>query len=215
MSVFFANFPYIVRGAGITVMLSVCAILFGSLLGIAIALVQLLAPGTLRAVLRVWVACIRGVPVLVLMFFLYFGLPALNVGSGGFLTVSLALIIYLSAFYSEVFRGAIEAVPRGQREAGLALGMSRVGVIRDVLLPQSLPLMTAPWLNISVIGVKSTAYASIVGLWELTMASREVVQRTLAPFQVFFGAMLLYFVICYPLSRLARHLEPGSRVETA
>jgi polar amino acid transport system permease protein len=70
--------------------------------------------------------------------------------------------------------------------------------------------MVAPWLATSVIAVKSTAYASIVGVWELTLASREVVERTIQPFPVFFGAMLIYFAICFPLSVAARRLQSAT-----
>lgn len=212
VQVFFANFHYILGGAWVTIKLALFSIVFGSSLGIALGLTQLLGPRMLRTLLRAWIYCIRGVPVLVIMFFLYFALPALKVRASAFVTVVAALIVYLSAFYAEIFRGALESVPRGQREAALTLGMSRIGAVRDVLLPQAMPLMIAPWLNISVIAVKSTAYASIVGLWELTMASREVVERTLAAFDVFFGTMLIYFVICFPLSLIARRLGRGPKI---
>jgi His/Glu/Gln/Arg/opine family amino acid ABC transporter permease subunit len=208
MEPFFSNIGYLAHGALITIALAAVAIVVGSLLGIATGLGTLLGPTAARRALRLWIFGVRGVPVLVLMFIVYFAFPAFGIRVNGFFAVALSLSVYVAAFYAEVFRGAVTALPRGQREAGLAIGLSRLGVVREVLLPQAVPLMAAPWLNISVIAVKSTAYASIVGVWELTMASREVVERTLEPFPVFFGAMLMYFVICFPLSRLARRLAP-------
>jgi polar amino acid transport system permease protein len=158
----------------------------------------------------VWVTCIRGVPVLVVMFVSYFAAPQLGTDVSGFTAVAFSLTIYIAAFYAEAMRGALRAIPMGQSDAGAAIGLTRMGVLRHVIVPQAIPLMVAPWLATSVIAVKSTAYASIVGVWELTLASREVVERTIQPFPVFFGAMLIYFAICFPLSVAARRLQSAT-----
>jgi polar amino acid transport system permease protein len=208
MTVFFDNVGYILRGAEVTAYLAIAAILLGTMLGLAISLVLLLAGGAVRAAMRSMTFSIRGMPVLVSMFVLYFFLPNVGVDLSGTTAVGIALVIYVACFYSEVFRGAVETLPRGQYEAGIALGMSRLETLRSVLLPQALPAAVAPWLNISVIAVKSTAYASIVGVWELTYAAKEVVERTAEPFSIFFGVMLIYFVICFPISLCARRFAP-------
>jgi polar amino acid transport system permease protein len=103
-------------------------------------------------------------------------------------------------------------VPRGQTEAAKSLGIPRKWIVLDILLPQAIKPSIPPWLNISIVTVKSTSYAAIVGAWELTYASKEIVERTLATFEIFSAVMLFYFVICYPLSLLSRRLEKQSVV---
>ena len=121
--------------------------------------------------------------------------------------VTVALVIYAGAFYADVVRGALSSLPRGQTEAALSLGIGHGRVLLHILLPQALKPSMAPWLNISIVMVKSTSYAAIVGAWELTFASREIVERTLATFEIFSAVMVFYFIICYPLSLLSRRLE--------
>jgi ABC-type amino acid transport system permease subunit len=126
--------------------------------------------------------------------------------------VTVALVFYAGAFYTDVMRGALQAVPKSQTEAAKSLGLSRTWIILDVLLPQALKSSVPPWLNTSIVMVKSTSYSAIVGAWELTYAAKETVERTLATFEIFGAVMLFYFLICYPLSRLARRLEQQTAI---
>ena len=108
---------------------------------------------------------------------------------------------------SEVFRAGILSLPQAQWDAARGLGMTRPLMLQIVILPQALRLAAPPYVSLCVSLVKATSLVSIVGLWELTMASREVVERTLAPFQVFIGAGAIYFCICYALALYGRRLE--------
>ena len=134
-------------------------------------------------------------------------LPQLGLIIGDKFAVIGSLMIYTGAFVAEIARGAVLSIPKHQIDAAKGLGMNKFRTLWLVIIPQAMKMSIPPLLNNSVMMVKATSYVSVVGVWELTYAAREVVERTLAAFQVFFGVMCLYFLICYPLSIAARHLE--------
>jgi His/Glu/Gln/Arg/opine family amino acid ABC transporter permease subunit len=203
MDVLLQNLPYLMKGAVQTIWMSLLAVVFGTLLGLCLGFAAVSRFRTLRAVIDTYIFLIRGIPVLILM---------LGYRISNYAAVTIALVIYAGAFYTDVVRGALQAVPRGQTEAAKSLGIPRKWIVLDILLPQAIKPSIPPWLNISIVTVKSTSYAAIVGAWELTYASKEIVERTLATFEIFSAVMLFYFVICYPLSLLSRRLEKQSVV---
>jgi len=183
----------------------VLSFIVGTALGIAAALGGALA----RRVLMAYVFVVRGVPVLVLIFMAYFGLPRIGIDAPNAVAATMALVVYFAAFVTDIVRGSILAVPR-TTEAGKAIGLRRGQILLHIQLPLGLRLALPPLVTTASIAVKSTSYASIVGVWELTYASREVVERTLAAFEIFFAVMLIYFCICYPISLLASYLQRRS-----
>lgn len=205
--VLFINFPYLLKGAMITLAIAVCCISTGSILGILLGVVGAIGRGPIKAIITAYVFIIRGIPILVLMFLAYFALPAFGINIKNIYAVGIALTLYTGAYVTEIIRGSIIAVPKGQVMAAKALGMRWYKILIQVTIPQALRLAIPPFLNNSVIMVKATSYASIVGVWELTYASTEVSERTLAPFEIFLGVMFLYFIICYPLSIASQWLE--------
>ena len=207
MDVLFQNFPYLLKGAVQTVIMSLITVGIGTMLGLVLGFAAVSRLRLLRVAIDTYIFLIRGIPVLVLMFITYYAFPAMGYRISNYAAVTVALALYAGAFYTDVVRGALLAVPRGQTEAAKSLGFSRTWIIFDILLPQAVRPSIPPWLNTSIVTVKSTSYASIVGAWELTYASKEIVERTLATFEIFGVVMLFYFAICYPLSLLARHLE--------
>jgi His/Glu/Gln/Arg/opine family amino acid ABC transporter permease subunit len=207
LDVLFINFPYLLKGATITLALAVCCISTGSILGTVLGVVGAMGPGSIRAIITAYVFLIRGTPALVLMFLAYFALPAFGINIKNIYAVGMALTLYTGAYVTEIIRGSIIAVPVGQTIAAKALGMRWYKILSQVTIPQALRLAIPPLLNNSVVMVKATSYASIVGVWELTYAATEVVERTLAPFEIFLGVMFLYFIICYPLSIASQYLE--------
>ena len=150
---------------------------------------------------------IRGIPLLVLLTFTYYLLPLTGIDLPPFWGVVLVIALYYAAFMSEVFRAGILSLPQAQWDAARSLGMTRRLMLQIVILPQALRLASPPFVSLCVNLVKATSLVSIVGLWELTMASREIVERTLAPFQIFIGAAAIYFCICYTLALYGRYLE--------
>jgi His/Glu/Gln/Arg/opine family amino acid ABC transporter permease subunit len=210
MSILLQNLPYLMKGAVQTLWMSGITVLLGSLLGLVLGFAAVSNSVLVRSLIDAYIFVLRGIPVLVLMFITYYAFPALGYRVSSYAAVTVALVLYAGAFYTDVVRGALRAVPRGQTEAAKGLGIPPRWIIVDILLPQAIKPSIPPWLNTSIVMVKSTSYAVIVGAWELTYASKEIVERTLATFQIFGAVMVFYFVICYPLSRIARRLERQS-----
>jgi len=206
------SYWYLFRGAGMTLLMAGAAVLPATALGVVLALVHVFGRPMARAVLQVYLFVVRGIPLLVLLTFVYYLLPLTGIDLPPFWGVVLVMSLYYAAFMSEVFRAGIESLPQAQWDAARSLGMTRHLMLRIVIFPQALRLAAPPFVSQCVSLVKATSLVSIVGLWELTMASREVVERTLAPFQIFIGAALIYFCICYTLALYGRYLERRSLV---
>ncbi len=207
MEVAFLNINYLLKAAVVTLGMSASAVVlsfvFGTVLGVAAALGGRL----LRSIITFYVYVVRGVPVLVLIFIAYFGLPRLGLDVPNYVAATIALVIYFAAFVADIIRGSILAVPRSTVEAGMAIGLRRREILTQIQLPLGIRLALPPLVTTASMAVKSTSYASIVGVWELTYASREVVERTLAAFEIFFTVMIIYFCMCYPISLCASYLQ--------
>ena len=155
---------------------------------------------------RAWVDGIRGVPLLVLIFFIYFGLGRV-LQLPQFLAGVLAIGICYSAFVGETIRAGIQAVPRGQWEAARALGLSHGQTLRFVVLPQAARIVVPPVMNDFIACLKDSSLVSIVGLRELTRAGREYSSGTFQDFQTWLVVGLLYLAMTLALSKLASRLE--------
>ena len=207
INVLLTNLPYLLRGALVTLWLALIVVTLGTLLGTGLGILAAGNSRIMRAAITVYIFALRGIPVLVVMFLGYYAFPALGLRVNAYVAVGVAQIVYVGAFTAEIVRSAILSVHPGQVAAATTLGMRRGAILREVLLPQAARIAIPPLLNNSLTAVKQTSYASIVGAWELTYAAREIVERTLASFQIFLGVMAIYFAICYPLSLLARWYE--------
>lgn len=201
--VLFNNFGYLLEGALQTVLIAGSGIAIGTVLGMVLGTVAELSPKLITAIINVYVFVVRGVPILIWMFLAYYMLPTVGVHVDDRIAVTGALVVYAASFVVEITRGALRSISHTQVEAAKALGLRTVQILRLIVVPQAVKVSVPPLLNNSVIMVKQSAYVSVVGVWELTYAAREVVEREIAPFQIFIGVMLLYFAICYPLSVLA------------
>lgn len=207
MDLLFNSLPLLARGAVTTLYLSAGAILVAAGLGVVLALLQLFGGFILRALVEVYLYIVRGVPLLVLLFTMYYALPYANVqiepATGGILVIGL----YFGAFMTEVFRGAVGSVPTGQWEAARAVGLTTPRILVDVVLVQAVRVAGPPFINTCIMVVKGTSLVAIIGLADLTYIGKQIVERTLAPFEIFGAVALVYFVICFALSRLGRYFE--------
>jgi His/Glu/Gln/Arg/opine family amino acid ABC transporter permease subunit len=205
--ILFNNFWLLLRGLGSTLELSVATAIFSTAIGLIAALLRTFGWPPFRLAVDVYVYIVRGIPLLLLLFFMYYGLPYSGIDiapiPGGILVMS----IYFGAFMSEVFRAAIEALPRAQWDAARSLGMRLPLILGIVILPQAVRLSAPAFINTCILLIKSTSLVSIIGLSELTLVGRQIVERTFAPFQILLGVATIYFVICYSLSRLGRYAE--------
>lgn len=204
---FLNNLPYLLRGATQTIFLASVFVSAGIVIGIVLGILSVAVPAWVRALISAYVMVIRGVPVLVLMFIAYYAPAGLGVNVGDIYTVGAALALYSGSYVTEIVRGSILAISKGQFEAAKAIGMRTFKVMYIVVLPQAVRMSLPALLNNTVIMIKATSYVSLVGIWELTYSAREMTERTMAPFSIFFAVLAIYFLLCYPLSLLSRNLE--------
>ncbi|MEK8049682.1 amino acid ABC transporter permease [Ideonella sp. DXS22W] len=190
-----------------TVALSLIAFIGGGLVG-ALLLWSRLArwPGAERAV-RAWVQLFQGTPLLMQLFLAYFGLALLGLNVSAWVAAGLALTLYASAYLTEIWRGCVAAIPRGQWEAADSLGLSFAETLRHVVGPQALRIAVAPTVGFAVQVIKGTALASVIGFIELTKAGTMITNATFRPFTVYALVALMYFALCWPISAASRRLE--------
>lgn len=191
-----------------TVLLSLVAFALGAALGLAIALMRTAASAPLRWFAAAYIQFFQGTPVLMQLFLAYYGLAVLlNVKLDQWPAVTLAFTCYAAAFLGEIWRGAIQAVPEGQRDAARSLALGYWVTMRRVVLPQALRLAIPGTVGFMVQLVKSTSVASIIGFVEITRAGQLMVNVTFQPMRVYPVVALLYFALCWPLSVWSRRLE--------
>lgn len=207
MNVIIDNAPYMLKAAENTLWLSAASIAISLLFGTIIGVLAAFRFWPVVVLNQVGVFSVRGIPVLVVLYFIYFSLPLIHIDADPYSTAVIGLSLYFTFFVSEVVRGAVVAIPRGQIDAGKSIGLSFWARVRLVILPIASRAAIPPLINIAIILIKGTSYASVISAWELTTASTEVAQRTIAPFQIYGFALFIYFVICFALTSLARFAE--------
>jgi polar amino acid transport system permease protein len=198
---------YLLTGARWTLLLSAVAFLGGGLGALLLLLLRYGRPRFGSRFLHLYVELFQGTPLLLQLFLVFFGLPLLGVDVPPLAAAGIALTFYASAFLAEIWRGCIDAIPRGQWDASGALGLNFLTQMRDVILPQALRIAVPPTVGFLTQLVKATALASIVGFVELTKSGQNVSNATFQPLLVYGIVALIYFAICYPLTFCARILE--------
>lgn len=210
------NRDILLQGLLLTVMYTVVTIVFGLVLGTVLAFGRLSDRRWLRFPAGAVLNLLRGVPLLVLLIWVYYALPLLS-GlsiSPGLATV-LALSLYGSAYYGEIVRGGILSIDRGQTEAGKSLGMTRRETMSRIVLPQALKRMVPPLMNQSIIQLKNTSLASVVTVAELTYQAQSLSSSTYRSLEVYTAVAVMYLAIVIPSSMLVKRLEvrTGSAVK--
>lgn len=190
-----------------TIALSAIALLGGFLGGAVLAWMRISGLRWTSAVAQGFVYVVQGTPLLVQLFLAYFGAAFAGIDVPPLVAAAVALTLYASAFFGEMWRGALTAVPRGQRDAARALGMREGPILRKIVIPQAILPAIPPTIGFVVHLVKNTALASVIGFRELTRAGQLVANATFEPLPVFLTVAAGYFLLCYPLSLLAQALE--------
>ncbi|UXH78630.1 amino acid ABC transporter permease [Roseateles amylovorans] len=198
-----------------TVALSLIAFIGGGLVGALLLWLRLGMGRRTQWAIGLYVQLFQGTPLLMQLFLAYFGLALLGVEVSAWTAAALALTAYTSAYLVEIWRGCVEAVPRGQWEAARSLAMSFGEQLRHVILPQALKMAIAPTVGFLVQVIKGTALASVIGFVELTKAGSMIANASFKPFLVFGCVALFYFVLCFPVSLVAQHLERKQHGRTA
>ena len=203
----FPEFLFILEAAKWTLALSAIAFVGGAILGLAIALMRTSESAWARGVSTTFIQIFQGTPLLLQLFLVFFGAPVLGLDINPWVAAGVALILNSGAFLGEIWRGCIEAIPRGQWEAAQALNLKYAARMRDVVLPQALKIALAPTVGYVVQIIKGTSLAAIIGFVEVTRAGQIVNNATFQPLVVFSVVAAIYFAICWPLSLLAARME--------
>ena len=201
------EFLFIVEAAKWTLALSAIAFVGGVVLGLLVALARTAEHRGAQFLATGFIQVFQGTPLLLQLFLIFFGFPVLGLDINPWVAAGIALTLNTAAFLAEIWRGCIQAVPGGQKEAALALNLSYVDRMRFVILPQAFKIALPPTVGYLVQVIKGTSLAAIIGFAEVTRAGQIINNATFQPLHVFTTVAAVYFVICWPLSLLAARME--------
>ena len=199
--------PYLLKGAGYTVLLSVGGMCFGLLLGFALALMRLSKLALLRGIARVYVSFFRGTPLLVQLFVIYFGLPQIGLELDPIPAALIGLSLNMAAYICEILRAAIASIDRGQWEAAASIGMTRIQTLRRAILPQAMRTALPPLGNSFISLVKDTALAATIQVPELFRQAQLITARTFEVFTMYLAVAVVYWILCSILAHFQSRME--------
>ncbi|HAT02552.1 MAG TPA: amino acid ABC transporter permease [Oribacterium sp.] len=204
-SMFFQYLPRLLGGLRLTIIIAVFGILIAVVLGILICILSISGKKPLVKLANLYITVIRGIPLMILALFLYFGviknsLPLLT-------SASLILGLNASAYMAEIFRAGIQAIDYGQTEAARSLGLSYVQTMRKIILPQAVKIMIPSLMNQFITSLKDTAILSAISVNELTMVSKTIIARNYKAFEVYSYAAILYIILITALTILSKYVE--------
>ena len=201
-------FPLLIAGACITVEITALTVFFGMIIGICVSLVRMSDFKILRWLGNVYVDFIRGTPLLIQIFLVYFALPSI-IGhrvDAYFAAIS-ACSINSGAYMAEVFRGGIQSIDIGQMEAGRSLGMTWWQTMRYIILPQAFKRIIPPLGNEFIAMLKDSSLVSVIGFEELTRRGQLIIARTYASFEIWMAVAIIYLILTFTVARLTGLLE--------
>lgn len=190
-----------------TLVLSAIAFVSGGIVGLILLFMRTSQIAPLGWFTKFYIEFFQGTPLLMQLFLFFFGIALFGIEVSPWLAAWMALTFWTSAFLAEIWRGCVEAIPRGQWEASSTLALSYIEQMRYVILPQATRIAIAPTVGFSVQVIKGTALASIIGFVELTKAGTLLNNATFRPFLVYSLVALIYFCLCFPLSWFSKKLE--------
>lgn len=190
-----------------TVGLSLIAFIGGSTVGLILLMLRLTKIPAIEFLVATYVQLFQGIPLLVQLFLAYYGLGLFGINTSPWVAAGIGLTLYTSAFLTEIWRGCVAAIPAGQWEASQSLAMSFFEQMRYVILPQAIKLAVPTTVGFLVQVIKGTALASVIGFMELTKVGKTIANATYSPFLIFSCVAVMYFLLCYPISLYAKHLE--------
>jgi polar amino acid transport system permease protein len=190
-----------------TILLSLVAFVCGGLFGVLVLMLRTGRSVLMRRLAVSYIEIFQGTPLLMQLFIAFFGLSLVGFDVPPWLAAGMALTLWTGAFLAEIWRGCVESIAKGQWEASSSLAMGYLQQMRYVILPQAMRIAIPPTVGFSVQVVKGTALTSIIGFVELSKASTMITNATFQPFTVYAFVALIYFALCWPLSRASQSLE--------
>jgi polar amino acid transport system permease protein len=211
LSLFYDIFHFLLPAIPATIKITLLSFTLASALGLITAAARLSHSKALNLMAKIYIDVVRGIPLLVQIFFIYFGLgKVLNLDR--FAAGVIAISICYAAYLAEIFRAGIQAIPRGQSEAAMSLGMTRFQLWRNILIPQTFRLVIPPLANDFIACLKDTSLVSIIGLRELTRAGTEYYSMHFVDFQTWFLVGVIYLILTLSLTRFSAFLEKRYRI---
>lgn len=204
--IFLDSIPELLVAAGSTLRMTAFAFLLAAVLGLALAMLRL-AGGLAGRLALVYIEVVRGMPALTLLFLIYFGLVPAGIVLNSFLAAVVALGLNGAAYLAEIYRAGLQAIDSGQREAAQMLGLRRAQVMRDVILPQAVPIVLPPMGNYLVSLLKDTSIASLISAPELMLRSRDLAGTYYLPMEYYLLAGAMYLIMAWPMMHGVRRLE--------
>ena len=199
-------FKYLLPAVPYTILITVCSFVLALILGLIVGVLRISRVRSAAYLAGLYINVIRGIPLLVQIFFIYFGLGGI-LNLDRFFAGVIAVGICYSAYLAEIFRSGIEAISVGQHEAAQSLGMTRFQTLRHVILPQSMRIVLPPIANEFIASLKDSSLVSIIGMRELTRAGREYYSQYFVDFQTWFMVGLIYLIMTITLSKVVKYLE--------
>ena len=194
--------------AGVTLLYSFATVVGGVVIGVICGLALLSRRGWLTLPLEGYVEVFRCTPLLVQIVWFYYALPILlNFSLPAWLAAGLGLTLYMGAFCTEIFRAGVMSIGRGQWQAGRALGMTHIQLMRRIVLPQAVRRMVPPLVNQSITQLKNTALLYVVAVPDLMYTGSIVTAETFRPLEVYTSVAAMYFIMLYPMTLFAKRLE--------
>lgn len=199
--------PFLLDGFWITLIVSALTVSISLVVGVVLGCALIYGPQSLKLAIRLFSDTIRGIPILVLIFFVYYGFPAIGLDLDAFNAAVTALTLFKVAQVIEYVRGAVQSIPAGQTEAARAIGLTFTGRLRYVIFPQATRRFLPPWINGVADAVKGSALVSLLGVVDLMHAINQVIGRTYEAMPLYILGAVIYFAVNYSLSLLSRYYE--------
>ena len=208
------SFPLLLMGAGVTIKISALSVGFGLLIGMFVSLARLSKVKPLKLLATMYVDFIRGTPLLVQIFLIYFALPiATGQRIDPFIAAITACSINSGAYVAEIFRAGIQSIDKGQMEAGRSLGMTWAQTMRFIILPQAFKRIIPPLGNEFIAMLKDSSLVSVIGFEELTRRGQLIIARTYGSFEIWLTVAFIYMVMTFTISRLVDFLERRYKID--
>jgi len=208
------SFPLLLLGAGVTVQITAVSVSVGMLIGMFVGIARLSKIWLIKTLAAIYVDFIRGTPLLVQIFLIYFALP-LIIGTrvDPFIAAITACSINSGAYVAEIFRGGIQSIDKGQMEAGRSLGMTWGQTMIHVILPQAFKRIIPPLGNEFIAMLKDSSLVSVIGFEELTRRGQLIIARTYGSFEIWMSVAVIYLIMTFAISRLVSNLERRYKID--
>jgi polar amino acid transport system permease protein len=208
------SFPLLLMGAGVTIQISALSVSFGLLIGMFVAIARLSKLWPVKFLAGIYVDFIRGTPLLVQIFIIYFALPMiLGTRIDPFIAAITACSINSGAYVAEIFRAGIQSIDKGQMEAGRSLGMTWAQTMRYIILPQAFKRIIPPLGNEFIAMLKDSSLVSVIGFEELTRRGQLIIARTYGSFEIWLTVAFIYLIMTLTISRLVDFLERRYKID--